>query len=99
MSIEQISQAMARNRREFDAEVDRIRASESSRRELRACLTNVWLNAMQRHYQLLWDYLQLRDEGTPQSRLSMEQLRAPVRPSELPEALSRYVTTSRQPDH
>jgi hypothetical protein len=99
MSINQIAQAMERNRRSYDARVDRIRLDQPGTGDLRDRLADAWLSAMQRHYQLLWDYLQLRDEAIYQQRLSMEQLRAPVRPDELPEALSRYVTTTRQPGH
>jgi len=99
MSVKQIAQAMERNRIRFEARIGRIRTDQSGAGELRNLLADAWLSAMQRHYQLLWDYLQLRDDAAHQPRLSMEQLRAPVRPAELPEALSRYVTTTRQADH
>lgn len=97
MSINQISQAMERNRNRYEARIGQIRADQPGISELQDRLADAWLSAMQRHYQLLWGYLQLRDEAAYQPRLSMEQLRAPVRPAELPEALSRYVTTTRQP--
>jgi hypothetical protein len=96
MTIKQISQAMERNRRRYESQINRIRLREPGSGELHDLLAAAWLGAMQRHYQLLWDYLQLRDDAMHQPRLSMEQLRAPVRPPELPEALSRYVTTTRQ---
>jgi hypothetical protein len=99
MSINQIAQAMERNRRDYDARIARIRSVQPDVSELRERLADAWLSAMQRHYQLLWNYLQLRDEVTYHRRLSMEQLRAPLRPEDLPEALSRYVTTTRHPDH
>jgi hypothetical protein len=88
---------MDRNRCRYASQIDRIRLGEPGTGELRDLLADAWLRAMQRHYQLLWDYLQLRDDAARHPRLSMEQLRAPVRPAELPEALSRYVTTTRQP--
>jgi hypothetical protein len=97
MTIKQISQAMERNRCRYALQIDRIRLGEPGIGELRDLLADAWLRAMQRHYQLLWDYLQLRDDAARHPRLSMEQLRAPVSPAELPEALSRYVTTTRQP--
>jgi len=96
MSIKQISLAMERNRNRFEARVDWIRMDQSESNQLRELLADAWLSAMQRHYQLLWNYLQLRDDASRHPRLSLEQLRAPVRPVELPEALSRYVTTTRQ---
>lgn len=98
MSIKQIAQAMERNRNRYGARIDRIRLGQSGAGELHDRLADAWLDAMQRHYQLLWDYLQLRDDAAHQPRLALEQLRAPVRPAELPEALSRYVTTTRQAD-
>jgi hypothetical protein len=99
MSIEQIYLAMERNRRSHDQQIARIRLSFRHSPELQPRLADAWLDAMQLHYRLLWDYLQLREIALTfnhgsRLRLKTEQLRAPRRPDELPESLSRYVTTA-----
>ena len=101
MSIEQIYQAMDRNRRSYDQHIAQIRRNVGDDPELQRRLGDAWIEAMQRHYQLLWDYLQLRELATRRNdslpvQLKADQLRAPRRPAELPESLSRYVTTAQR---
>jgi hypothetical protein len=99
MSIEQIYQAMDQNRTSYDQRIAQIRRRVESAPQLRRRLADVWIEAMQQHYHLLWEYLLLRDvaircdQGSSR-QLNAEQLRAPRRPAELPESLSRYVTTT-----
>ena len=99
MTIEQIYLAMERNRRSYDQQVVRLRLAFEHTPELRSRLADAWIEAMQQHYRLLWDYLQLRDVSLSRgvrstAQLKAQQLSAPRRPVELPESLSRYVTTA-----
>jgi len=98
MSIDAIKQEMEQNRARFaerSAELlsDGLRSETERRRDL----AELWFAAMRRHYQLLGAYLQLRDRAirdldSPPARLSTAALRAPQRPVQLPDSLSRYVT-------
>ncbi|MGA7672135.1 MAG: hypothetical protein WBW04_17035 [Nitrolancea sp.] len=101
MSIDGIQQAMELNRSNFVMRSAELRASEwHSETDRRRELAELWFTAMRTHYQLLGNYLRLRDRPitdlTPApKRLRPSDLRAPQRPDELPESLSRYVTAER----
>jgi hypothetical protein len=99
MTIEQIYQTMEQNRRAFDRNATQIHLNHLHASERRRRLADAWIEAMQVHYQLLWEYLQLRElalmhDAHACAQLNADQLRAPRRPTELPESLSRYVTTA-----
>ena len=73
-------------------------------KERRRLLADCWFEAMREHYHLLGQYLRLRDlvdisTGWTPARLQPTQLRAPRRPDELPESLSRYVTAAHYSEH
>lgn len=100
ISIAHIQQSMEQNRIRFEQHASDIQANGrltvSQRRKL---LAESWFDAMRTHYRLLGEYLSIRDTvnaftGFAPSRLMTTQLRAPHRPDELPESLSRYVTAT-----
>ncbi len=101
MSIDTIKQAMEQNRSNFALLDHEIRTRQwPSDTERRRALAELWFSAMRTHYKLLGDYLQLRDRpildlSPAPMRLHATDLRAPERPDELPESLSRYVTSER----
>ncbi len=101
MSIDRIKQAMEQNRSTFTKRDAELRACTwQSVTERRQALAELWFAAMRTHYQLLGEYLQLRDRpitdlNPAPKRLFTSDLRAPQRPDELPESLSRYVTSER----
>jgi hypothetical protein len=105
MSIVRIQRAMEQNRDAFDQRVFEIRrdlGSTSSQR--RRMLAEIWFDAMRTHYRLLGEYLELRDRAGDDvnphpPRLMTMHLRAPQRPDELPESLSRYVTAAHHSEH
>jgi hypothetical protein len=99
MTIEQICQTMEQNRRAFDWNAAQIQLNDLHTGERRQRLADAWIEAMQVHYELLWEYLQLREltlmyDARACAQLNASQLCAPRRPVELPESLSRYVTTA-----
>ena len=105
MSIAQIQQSMEMNRGTFEQGADEIRVNAwLSPLQRRRLLAQLWVDAMRAHYHLLEEYLTLRDltctsAGTAIARLQPWQLRAPARPTELPESLSRYVTVTHHAEH
>lgn len=100
MDMPQIRQAMDRNRQAYEQQIASIRLdTQLTGPAQRKQLAEAWLEAMRAHYRLLWAYLQARDVTPAEDRLSpkpltADQLRAPRRPEELPESLSRYVITA-----
>ncbi len=103
MSIAQIQQSMEINRQTFQQRAAEIRTdTRLSPLQRRRLLAQLWVDAMRAHYHLLENYLTLRDltcSGAATPRLQPWQLRAPVRPDELPESLSRYVTVTHHAEH
>ena len=104
-TIAHIQQSMELNRHAFERRVVEIRNNpQLSASERRRLLAETWFDAMRVHYRLLGAYLQLRDstsawEAPATPRLKPAHLRAPLRPGELPESLSRYVTAAHYSEH
>jgi len=61
MSIEQIYLAMDPNRRAYDQRIAQIGRNVGQVPEFQSCLSDLWLEAMQRHDPRLWEYILLRD--------------------------------------
>jgi hypothetical protein len=104
-SVARIQQSIEQNRILFEQHAAEVRADAClTASQRRKCLAECWFDAMRTHYRLLGEYLSIRDTmnvftGYAPSRLMTAQLRAPRRPDELPESLSRYVLAAHHSEH
>jgi hypothetical protein len=96
MDLRELLQAMEANRAMHERAVAVIRRQELSLAARRDRLAGAWCDAMRTHYRLLNHYLDLRERqlaamNRSSPAIDPQPLRAPARPEELPESISRYV--------
>jgi len=99
LTVDQVLEAMADNRRELAALVDALRREPLAPNERARRARRAWAAAMRAHYRLLDAFLTAREReqqiGAPRLPLDPSTLRAPERPGEVSEG-ARVVKTKRQ---